>query len=191
MPWNVTWTARGIRTMSMRALNLTVAMAVGVSLGGAAIGCQMESVPDPAGPESLIEAWVAMWNSYDLDQVEALFLDDDRLSYFSSEKEGLIQGMAAVREHHVGFGFVAGGTDQPNRLWLEDLNTDRFQNAAVVTGVWFFASGPEEGGGDPAMPVGVVPTPQRGPVTFVCVYRDGRWQFIHMSFSEYLPPTED
>ncbi len=43
---------------------------------------------------------------------------------------------------------------------------------------------------DPGLPEGVVPTPQRGPVTFVCVFQDSRWQFIHMSFSEYLPPTE-
>jgi len=176
--------------MSMRASNLAVVMALTVFFGEAVIGCQTGSVPDPEGPESLIEAWVAMWNSYDLDQVEALFLDDDRLSYFSSESEGLIKGMAAVLEHHEGFGFVAGGMDQPNRLWLEDLNTDLFQDAAVVTGIWFFASGPQEGGADPGLPEGVVPTPQRGPVTCVCVYQDSRWQFIHMSFSEYLPPTE-
>ena len=174
--------------MPMRALNLTVAMALTVFFGEAVIGCQMESVPDSAGPESLIEAWVAMWNSYDLDQVEVLFLDDDRLSYFSSEKEGLIKGMAAVLEHHVGFGFVAGGKDQSNRLWLEDLNTDLFQDAAVVTGIWFFASGPEEGGADPAMPEGVVPTPQKGPVTFVCVYQG--WPVaVHPHVLFRVPPS--
>jgi hypothetical protein len=46
-----------------------------------------------------IDAWVEMWNSYDLNQVDKLFLRDNRLSYFSSGKEGAIRGIKAVREH--------------------------------------------------------------------------------------------
>jgi hypothetical protein len=156
-------------------------------LMGAVVGCQMQPGPEPEGPAAVIEAWVEMWNSYDLDQVDALFLNDARLSYFSSETEGLIRGMEAVRQHHVGFGFVPGGKVQSNRLWLEELHTDLFQDAAVVTGIWYFRSGAEEGGPDVAAPAGAETPPQKGPVTFVCVNREGRWQFVHMSFSEYLP----
>jgi len=33
----------------------------------------------------LVDEWVAVWNSYDLDQVPKLFLDDERVTYFSFE----------------------------------------------------------------------------------------------------------
>lgn len=118
-----------------------------------------------------------MWNSYDLDEVNELFLDDDRLTYFSSEKEGVIRGMDAVLEHHRGFGFVPGGEAKGTRLWLEGLNTDLLGDVAVATGLWYFQS---EGG-----PPG---EPQKGPVTFVSVWDSHRWRFVHMNFSEYLPP---
>ena len=101
------------RTRHLVIALISVPMAVGVVMG-----CQPQPLVDTPGPEALVEAWVEMWNTYDLNQVDALFLDDARLSYFSSEREGLIRGMEAVREHHVGFGFAPGGIDQPNRLWL-------------------------------------------------------------------------
>jgi hypothetical protein len=58
--------------------------------------------------------WVAMWNSYDLNEVDRLFVTDDRLTYLSSEKEGALQGIDAIRDHHRGFGFVEGGKEQPD-----------------------------------------------------------------------------
>jgi hypothetical protein len=143
-----------------------------------------------------------MWNSYDLDQVDALFLDDERLSYFSSEREGLIRGMASVREHHVEFGFVPGGMEQPNRLWLEEVNTDLFGETAVVTGIWFFQSGTDGGEGEDGMateesadgaespPQGAESPTQKGPVVFVCLNGPDGWRFVHMAFSEYLPTEE-
>jgi len=140
-------------------------------------GC--DDAPDRSGPATLVQTWVEMWNSYDLNQVEGLFLNDDRLTYFSSEREGVIRGFQDVMDHHRGFGFVPGGLEQGNRLWVEDLRTDVFEEAAVLTGIWFFQrSGEAESLADP----------QRGPVTFVCVYEDGAWRFVHMNFGEYLPP---
>jgi hypothetical protein len=118
-----------------------------------------------------------MWNSYDLDEVSQLFLDDPRLTYFSSEKEGVIRGMEALVEHHRGFGFVPGGEERASRLWLEDLETDLYGDLALVTGLWCFRS--EEAGAE---------DPQKGPVTIVAVWRSGEWYFAHMNFSEYLPP---
>ena len=85
-----------------------------------------------------VDAWVEIWNTYDLNQVDKLFLQDERVTYFSSEKEGAVIGIDAVREHHRGFGFVEGGKDQPNKLWVEDLHTSAFEESAVVTGIWFF-----------------------------------------------------
>ena len=124
--------------------------------------------------EALVEEWVRMWNSYDLNQVEALFLDDSRLTYFSSEKEGVIRGMEALLEHHRGFGFVPGGESRTSRLWLEGVEKDLLGDAAVMTGIWFFQS--DGGSPDP---------PQKGPVTIVCVRVEGGWRFVHMNFSEY------
>jgi hypothetical protein len=161
----------------------------------AAWGCRAEAPAEPGGPGVLIEAWVDMWNRYDLDQVDALFLDDDRLSYFSSEKEGLIRGMASVRAHHVEFGFVPGGKDQPNRLWLEEVSIDRFGETAVVTGIWYFQSGTDAGEGEGGVPgaetaAGADNPPQKGPVVFVCLNGPGGWRFVHMAFSEYLALEE-
>ncbi len=115
--------------------------------------------------------WVEFWNTYDLNQVDELFLQDDRLTYISSEKEGAIIGFDAVREHHKGFGFVPGGKDQPNKLWVEDLYFADFRSSVVVTGIWIFQK-PDK-------------RKQRGPVTIVYIRHDDRFKIIHMNFSEY------
>ena len=128
--------------------------------------------------EKLIGTWTACWNSYDLDVVDALFLTDDGLTYFSSEKEGVIRGKEAVLEHHVGFGFVSGGKEQENRLWLEDIGYDLFDTSVVVTGIWFFAQAGE-----------TIP-PQKGPVTFTLIWRDDKLQITHCNFSTYLPEPD-
>jgi hypothetical protein len=130
-----------------------------------------------------------MWNSYDLDQVPDLFLDDDRLTYFSSEREGIIRGMGEVMEHHRGFGFVPGGEPRGSRLWLEGLKVDRFGDMAVATGIWYFQGDQTESPGVAAQESAASQGPQRGPVTFVCVQEDNRWWFVHMNFSEY-PPSQ-
>jgi ketosteroid isomerase-like protein len=146
-------------------------------LFGPLLGCQpdLPSTPDADGPSELVEEWVAMWNSYDLDDVSRLFLNDDRVTYFSSEREGVIRGLENLLEHHRGFGFVPGGVEQANRLWVEDLGTDLLGDVAVMTGIWLFQREGE-------------PSPQRGPVTFVCIQQADGWRFAHMTFSEYLPP---
>jgi hypothetical protein len=121
--------------------------------------------------QKLVGAWVGLWNSYDLSRVDQLFLPDPNLTYFSSEKQGVIQGLEAVREHHRGFGFVEGGQDRGSTLWLEDLHTADFGAAAVVTGIWFFRRS-----------TGSV---QRGPVTFVYVEREGEYRLAHLHFANY------
>jgi len=122
----------------------------------------------------LIDSWTAMWNSYDLSMVEKLFLQDSRVTYFSSEKEGLVKGFEAVREHHAGFGFAEGGKDQENKLWLEDVDIEVFGAAAVVTGIWYFQRGSEE-----------TDRSQKGPVTLVCIQQEAKWRLAHANFSEY------
>jgi hypothetical protein len=132
-----------------------------------------------ASPSDLVAAWIEMWNDYDLDRVPELFLADDRVTYFSSEFEGVIQGFPGVLAHHEGFGFVPGGAEKGTRLWVEELTEARFQNSAVLTGIWFFQR--EE---SPSESISVAP--QRGPVTFVCVLEGGKWRFAHMNFRDYL-----
>ena len=134
-------------------------------------------------PSDVVSTWVEMWNAYDLDPVADLFLTDDRVSYFSSEFEGVIQGFDAVVEHHRGFGFTSGGAERGTRLWVEGLTEEVFGDAAVLTGVWYFERPAQEG-------EGAASAPQRGPVTFVCVLDEGRWQFAHMNFGNYLDPVE-
>jgi len=121
--------------------------------------------------EKIVYKWIEFWNTYDLDQLEELFLNDNRLTYFSSEKEGAIIGFDAIRDHHKGFGFIPGGKEQPNKLWVEDLHFADFGTSVVVTGVWYFQK--------PDAPK------QRGPVTIVYIGQGDRFKIAHMNFSEY------
>ncbi len=123
--------------------------------------------------DTLINKWVEMWNNYDLAAVDALFARDERLSYFSSEKSGVIRGIQALLEHHRGFGFCMGGKKPNHRLWIEDLHTELYESAAVGTAVWFF----EKNTGKR----------QSGPVTFVIHVIAGKPKFVHMHFANYTP----
>jgi hypothetical protein len=143
-------------------------------------GCRTQQVnhEDPAAAAAefasghWVDAWVSLWNSYDLTQVDKLFLKSSQLTYFSSEKEGIIRGIEAVREHHRGFGFVDGGKTQENKLWVEDVQTDVFGKTAVVTGIWFFQRSSGE--------------IQRGPLTIVYVQAGVEYRIAHMHFANYL-----
>ncbi|MBS7631668.1 hypothetical protein KEJ47_08920 [Candidatus Bathyarchaeota archaeon] len=121
---------------------------------------------------SMIAKWVSIWNNYDLSMVEKLFLNDSRVSYFSSERKGLIKGIDKLVKHHEGFGFVPGGKTQPNRLWLEDIDIEVFNRTAIVTALWFF----QRGGANNI---------QSGPVTLVYVLDGVEWRIAHANFSNY------
>ncbi len=121
----------------------------------------------------LIESWVRMWNDYDLNQVDRLFLNDQRVTYFSSEKNGVIRGIEALRAHHAGFGFVPGGVKRDARLWLEGVHCELSGPTAVATAVWFF----ERGSG----------RRQSGPVTFVVSGGGRQPRFVHLHFANALP----
>jgi ketosteroid isomerase-like protein len=118
-----------------------------------------------------VTAWERMWNTFDLQEVDRLFLQSDGLSYFSSEREGLIKGIQAVREHHRSFGFVNGGSHPPTKLWLEDVLIKEYGIAAVVTGIWYFQR--QDG------------RLQRGPVSIFYSNQDGNYKIAHMNFSNY------
>jgi len=141
--------------------------------GAATAGCTAEKGLK-FNTEGLVGAWVDMWNSYDLSQVDKLFLINENVTYFSSEKEGLIIGIDAVREHHSGFDFVAGGKVQENKLWVEDLHTELYGAVAVVNGIWYFEKGPVD---NRAI--------QKGPVTIVYAPAHDGYRIAHMHFANY------
>ena len=128
-----------------------------------------ESMPFEA--ERWVGAWVELWNTYDLEGIEELFVTDDRLTYLSSEKEGVIVGIDAVREHHKSFGFVPGGAKKDVELWVDDLHTTDFGSSAIVTGAWFFKNADGE--------------VQRGPMTLVYVAEGGGYRLAHLHFANY------
>jgi hypothetical protein len=121
-----------------------------------------------------VRAWVEMWNRFDLDQVDALFVRDARLTYFSSEKPGVISGIDALREHHRGFGFVPGGADRGSRLWLEAVQAHTYGPVVLVTATWLF----QRAG---------AATPQRGPVTLVLLGEAGQCRIAHAHFANDPP----
>ena len=120
----------------------------------------------------IVDDWVKFWNTYDLNQVEKLFLKDDRVTYFSSEKQGVIKGYEALVRHHEGFGFVRGGKVQPNKLWLEGMDIEDFGDSAIVCAVWFFKRPNVE-------------SPQKGPVTIVYERTPDGWKIAHANFGNY------
>jgi ketosteroid isomerase-like protein len=124
--------------------------------------------------ERLVTSWVALWTSYDLDRVDDLFLQDARVTYFSSEKEGLIRGIDAIREHHRGFGFVPGGKKAERELWVEGVEADDFGDTLIVTAIWYF--------GDRKKPAA---ENQRGPMTMVYVRAAGEYRIAHLHFGNY------
>ena len=144
--------------------------------GAATAGCAAEKSLR-FDTEGLVGAWVDMWNTYDLSQVERLFLNGDNVTYFSSVKPGLIRGIVAVREHHSGFDFVAGGKDQSNILWMENLHTQLYDSIAVVNGIWYFEKGPVDNR-----------EIQKGPVTIVYAPAPDGYRIAHMHFAHYEPP---
>ena len=129
----------------------------------------------PAQIEAALDAWVGMWNSYDLTLVSELFMHGPDVSYFSSESEGLISGFDALVTHHEGFGFVAGGEERPTRLWLEEVDVTLHGDVAVVGAIWYFD---RDGTGSEV---------QKGPVTFVYAPSEDGPRIVHANFSEYLP----
>ncbi len=149
----------------------------GIMIAAIAVtGCSLTS--DRDNPQfdaaSAVDAWVAMWNSYDLDLVDELFLADSSVTYLSSEREGVITGIDAVREHHAGFGFVPGGEPTQTTLWVENLHATMPGEIAIVTGTWYFRSGPDATG-----------ELQRGPMTLVFVPADDGYRIAHAHFSDY------
>jgi hypothetical protein len=120
--------------------------------------------------KSLIVAWEKSWNTYDLDEVQHLFVNDSSVTYFSSERAGLIHGIDSLVRHHKGFGFLSGGKTSPNKLWLTEI---RYLPAAV-TAIWHFQR--------PGSPE------QRGPVTF-SLHRDAKGlRIAHAHFSNDPKP---
>jgi ketosteroid isomerase-like protein len=152
--------------ITRRLLLLLLALAPGAAW--IAVG---QSPTDRAKVRQALDAWVAMWNRYDLDEVDRRFVADSTVTYFSSERGGLIRGIEALRRHHADFGFVPGGKETGNRLWLEDVQTGWHGTVAVVTATWHFARS------------GAAGPPQRGPVTFVVILRRGEARIAHAHFA--------
>ena len=132
---------------------------------------------DSDAPKIVLE-WEKFWNTYDLSKLNDLFVNDDSITYFSSERPGLIKGFDAVVKHYEGFGFVPGGTKQPSKLlWLKDINTRYMSNGSliIVGADWYFKTvtdGVEKIG--------------KGPVTFICVKGpDGKYKIQHVHFANY------
>ncbi len=156
----------------MRSLTLAIAIALMV-LGLLSIPLLAED--NSANIRTAVDAWETMWNTFDYREVDRLFLQSDDLSYFSSEREGMIRGIQAVREHHRGFGFTEGGSANLTRLWLDAVEIRDYRSSAVVTGIWYFQRTD-----------GVL---QKGPVSMVYVKGDGGYKIAHMNFSNYPSET--
>ena len=128
-----------------------------------------------ATAQDLLEGWLAMWRRYDLDRVADLFVNDDALTYFPSDREGLIEGFLAVREYHEGLGFVAGGFQPESEMWLEQVTVADFDESAVIGAVWYFGTRVNRRAAG------------RGPLTMVLARTDLGFRISHLNFGNYAP----
>lgn len=120
----------------------------------------------------IVEQWVDMWNNYDINQVTELFFNDERVTYFSSERTELIKGIKSLLDHHRALGFVPGGKESSNRLWLQEIEIGEYGSTDVVKGMWLFTREGSE-------------STQKGPVTFVYLDEGDGSKIIHAHFSKY------
>ena len=120
-----------------------------------------------------LKTWTLMWNMYDLGLVYTLFSVAPVPAYVSAEKNDPVVGFEPIVEYHKGAGFVAGGTAQDGRLWLEDVRIEMAAGApAKVTARWFLDRN-----------VGGEGRVERGPATFILVpapdgYRISQARFV-------------
>ncbi|NUQ10909.1 MAG: nuclear transport factor 2 family protein [Gemmatimonadaceae bacterium] len=156
--------------MNLRAA-AAIAVVVVASLGGATAFAQ--TAGDRRLVDRLVTRWERSWNTYDLREVDSVFWSDRSVTYFSSERAGLIRGIDALREHHAGFGFVAGGKAVRTRLWLTDTTTRWHSGVATVLATWHFRR--EDG------------TTQSGPVTLVISPRGRGFRITHAHFANAPP----
>ena len=141
------------------------------------VGCApRESQPlDREDVDELVDQWLRLWSTYDLNMLGEIFWDDASMTYFSSERRGLIKGFESMRPHHEAFGFVDGGKKPDKELWLEDIDVTLQPTFAVVGAVWYF--------GDRTMSTDSV---QNGPVSFVILQdKDGKIKIGHTHFANY------
>ncbi|WP_074410385.1 MULTISPECIES: hypothetical protein [Aquimarina] len=125
--------------------------------------------------EHVINKWLNLWETYDLNLLDDIFLQTEDLTYFSSEKEGLMIGYKHLKPHHLGFGFVEGGKQPEKSLWLEDMTTKIYGETAMVAAVWYF--------GDRNA---VKDSISKGPVTFILSNdKQGNAKIIHTHFANY------
>lgn len=133
------------------------------------------TVDGAATAQALLDSWLAMWRRYDLDRVADLFVNDDALTYFPSDREGLIEGFGAVREYHEGLGFVPGGFQPESEMWLEQVTIADFGESAVVGAVWYFGNRVNRRAAG------------RGPLTMVLARAGSGFRISHVNFGNYAP----
>ena len=122
---------------------------------------------------AVIDQWVDLWATYDTDLLAKIFYQSKDLTYFSSEKEGLIKGYEEMLPHHKGFGFIKGGKAPPVDLWLENIETRINGGTAMVAATWY--------NGDKTAARN---STQHGPVTFVLVRDEqGAVKISHAHFA--------
>jgi imidazolonepropionase-like amidohydrolase len=129
----------------------------------------------PATPDALLEAWLGMWRRHDLDMIDDVFLDDDVVTYYASDREGLIQGIDAIREYHAGLGFASGGFRPEMELWLERVNIADFGESAVIGAVWYFGDRLDRR------------ATGRGPLTMALARTVSGFKIAHVNFGKYAP----
>jgi hypothetical protein len=129
----------------------------------------------PASAQDALDGWLRAWRRYDLDGLADVLLQDRALTYFANDEEGTLEGFDAVQAYYEGLGFVSGGFQPENELWLEDILIADFEETAVVSAVWHFGSRLMRT--DAAL----------GPFSMVVVRTSSGYRISHVNMGNYAP----
>lgn len=135
------------------------------------------SGPRPAGSggaasaQQALDRWLAMWRRYDLDAVGDVFLRDPALTFFGSDSEQVVEGFDDVLAWHEAQGFVSGGFQPDNELWLDDAIVSDYDDSAVVAATWSFGRriAPDQAA--------------TGPLTMTIVRTESGFRIVHLTMS--------
>jgi len=129
----------------------------------------------PASVQDALDGWLRAWRRYDLDGLADVLLQDRALTYFANDEEGTLEGFDAVRAYYEGLGFVSGGFQPENELWLQDVLVADFEETAVISAVWHF--------GSRLMRTDAA----RGPFSMVVVRTSSGYRISHVNMGNYAP----
>ncbi len=128
----------------------------------------------PQSPEQTIDQWLSAWRRYDSALLSNALSRAGSLTYLAHDREGPLEGFAAVEAYYAGLGFRVGGRPSEGELWLENtVFSDQGDDVVAVSGVWRFGNRVTQEG------------EARGPITLIIRREPAGYRISHVNMANY------